>query len=62
MKSYRPPTFGFKFPFRLGSSRSMATGKLNAPGRGRPSKQTPQVKQFTKMKPGRPAQDKKGRR
>lgn len=62
MRTYRPPGMGsFRFPFRFGG-RSQASGQLNAPGRGRPSKQTPPPKQFTKMKPGRPAQDKKGRR
>lgn len=54
MKAYRPPTPPpFKFPFRIGG-RSLATGSLNAPTPGRPSKSTPSVKQFSSMKPGRP--------
>jgi hypothetical protein len=49
VKKYRQPGAGtFKFPFRIGG-RSLATGNLNAPPPGRPSKSMPSVKQFTKM-------------
>lgn len=48
----RPPT-SFTFPFRHGP-KSMATGRLNAPKQGRPSKAMPSIKQFSQMKPGRP--------
>lgn len=62
MKRYRPPGIGaFKFPFRHGR-KTQATGSYNAPAQGRPSKQMPPIKQFTQMKPGRPAQRPKGKR
>lgn len=49
MKQYRRPGAGtFKFPFRLGG-KSQATGHLNAPAQGRPSKSMPSVKQFTRL-------------
>lgn len=54
MKSYRPPKMGFKFPFRRRQRRSLASGHLNAPKQGRPSKSMPSIKQFTQMKAGRP--------
>jgi hypothetical protein len=50
---YQRPVASFNFPFR-GGNRSMATGKLNAPKQGRPSKSVPPIKQFSQMKPGRP--------
>lgn len=54
MKSYHAPTFTLKFPFRLRQRRSMATGHLNKPKQGRPSKSTPSIKQFSQMRAGRP--------
>jgi hypothetical protein len=50
VKRYRPPGTGagFRFPFRLGG-RSLASGKLNVPPSGRPSKSIPPIKQFTKL-------------
>jgi len=54
VKAYRPPGASFKFPFRKGP-RSQASGHYNAPKAGRPSKSAPSIKQFTAMKPGRPA-------
>lgn len=48
-KAYRPPSFSFKFPFRV---RTLGTGSYNAPGK--PGGRAPGIKQFTAMKPGRP--------
>jgi hypothetical protein len=50
VKRYRPPGSGttFKFPFRHGG-HSQATGRLNLPGMGRPSKSMPSIKQFTRL-------------
>lgn len=56
MKAYRPKPITFKFPFRFGG-RSMATGSLSAPAKA--SGKTPSIKQFTSMKPGRPAKRQK---
>ena len=56
VKPYRAPATGFKFPFRIKGPKSQATGHLNAPKQGRPSKSMPQIKQFTQMKAGRPKQ------
>lgn len=55
MKAYRRPAAAFKFPFRFGGP-SLATGRLNAPPSGRPSKSMPAMKQFTKL--GDPARRK----
>ena len=56
----RPAVSTFKFPYRIGG-RSLATGGYSAAPSSRPSKAAPSIKQFTDMKPGRPAKQSKGR-